>query len=1556
MPRARSTKRGGGRIMVAAAVGDGGGAAVPRSGEGGGVSAEGANRERTSRDRLPAAGTTSSTPSPESHTPAAAAAPAATAATYARLAQRSSTRLALQRSTFSPSPSAAANPSSVRRPHRSTRVNRLAEKGAAATPACGGGLAGGRQVATAVSVAVPKRASRRLSGGEALVSMRDANDNLDRVVLLRKRKSAGGAGAVTSAGVAAKIHRATGQQQQRQQQAGQNPFGPSNAVDSNTNPNPNPTPGVPGGFDTSNDAGAAAGTSARAAGADASADASADAGAASDNIAPGPKPGAARKTLSTNLSWPPSRLASVTTACVPTAALDDLHTSSSLGTCAAANSASATASRTRAAGSGDRAGRVLRTTAPAAPLSTAVVPDSGTAGRRRDAETGLLVKGGAFTAAGGADTLGAIPAAPNGQQRAEARRQVLPPAQQQQQQHSGQEKEGGVAERVGAGVVATPTVGTTGTTAIKLQPMSAIVAAAAAAATAALAARAAAATAAAAAADVASVGSGESKALRSTAQAAAAAGDSGGPVRADFTGWHSWPKTRQGSRPEVGGIEDASGKVDMNGSGAGLPLLQASPYPSSEGGAGEKNGGESSDDGTGGGGSSGTKDEEGRRLEKKQEPADPKQKVRAQTPPEQEVPEPAAPKPEANKEQLPRKQHKPLQQQPTTPEPPPQKASTPAPSNLKAPKRKDPRREPLKWNGTASGVGRASGRSGSGRTLRKTTANATRSRSKPVAAGGSAASDSAAIPPTGVRGGKPGRGFPIGAPRRAQRQAAATAAAAAAMRPGRSRTATGAAAGAAATRANARNPERSPSSEKVAVGSCAASTRGKRKRQGGDGGVALPSKTPRRPGRHATVSGVAAVAVSAAAAVLHPGTATTPLQMPEKMRPSSGRGSCGGGGRGGKADEDRSGESSGSIPNVESTELEDNSGGGGKACGDRNGQGSARVSMVKGTDVGDESVGAGAGGKSDDDRTGEGSRIVSTVEGKDPGDDPGGGGNGGLPAVVGRGSAPVAPAAVGGTSYAGSARQVNNTPGGGKAGRARRNKKKNKKGAVGSPPNAAAEVRFLKSKEAHAVPLTPTPRYYLPADQGGPIIEDAAGVPASEQGDGIGGGRRFRPALSEGGADVVWDRRRFNLTAPAKVGGGGGRGGCCCCVGAAVDEATTEEAGCLSADSSPETAGSPPHGSDGGDGGHDKGKGKDPPPPRDSTPRARKKKRTLTLREKQDDIFETLVNSSRQKDLITPQEYGHAGGYFGDREQPFKVVVHPHVHFVADAHAYMMEKNEVIGWLGGWYDEEKKVLYVQTAVPCREDQELSGGARGMTEVSMCQASSFHTSEAIRGRRLQLVGWYHSHPKFVNDPSPIDVENHQMFQKDENGEGSSGAWIGLIVGRKTSPSDFRWFRNAHVERVMRDENGELVHTETVLCPMLLRTHLASSVVSPAAAAVAAAAIASASASTPEEETAARIETPTSETGAAALATVGATVGGGEAAAGTGAASFNTAPLRNTEGAQTPRAECLASHSAGHLEVCRDRRLCASGGWEEAGVLAGGTGERADGGGGDGAVDV
>ncbi|CAM9270813.1 unnamed protein product [Hapterophycus canaliculatus] len=269
----------------------------------------------------------------------------------------------------------------------------------------------------------------------------------------------------------------------------------------------------------------------------------------------------------------------------------------------------------------------------------------------------------------------------------------------------------------------------------------------------------------------------------------------------------------------------------------------------------------------------------------------------------------------------------------------------------------------------------------------------------------------------------------------------------------------------------------------------------------------------------------------------------------------------------------------------------------------------------------------------------------------------------------------------------------------------------------------------------------------------------------------------------------------------------------------------------------------------------------------------------------------------------------------------------------------MMEKNEVIGWLGGWYDSINKILYVQTAVPCKEDQDVSSGERGRTEVSMCQTSSLDTSEAIREHGMQLVGWYHSHPKFVNDPSPIDVENHQLFQA----TGSAGAWVGLIVGRKTSPSEFRWFRNAPAERVLRDSHGEPIGTETVLCPMLLRTTLASSITSPAAAAAGAAATAAEVAALTAAATAAPARPPESaEPGTASSAPTRVPL----------SPRTRTPPQRTPPTAGKPAVEsgalgCLSSEKGGARRAA-EKSVQGGNGTGEGGGTGGGR-ERAVGGG-------
>lgn len=47
----------------------------------------------------------------------------------------------------------------------------------------------------------------------------------------------------------------------------------------------------------------------------------------------------------------------------------------------------------------------------------------------------------------------------------------------------------------------------------------------------------------------------------------------------------------------------------------------------------------------------------------------------------------------------------------------------------------------------------------------------------------------------------------------------------------------------------------------------------------------------------------------------------------------------------------------------------------------------------------------------------------------------------------------------------------------------------------------------------------------------------------------------------------------------------------------------------------------------------------------------------------------------------------------------------------------------------------------------------------------------------RGQRL--LGWYHSHPQFQVDPSNIDVNNHDNYQKLFEREGVP--FVALIIG-------------------------------------------------------------------------------------------------------------------------------------------------------------------------------
>lgn len=184
-------------------------------------------------------------------------------------------------------------------------------------------------------------------------------------------------------------------------------------------------------------------------------------------------------------------------------------------------------------------------------------------------------------------------------------------------------------------------------------------------------------------------------------------------------------------------------------------------------------------------------------------------------------------------------------------------------------------------------------------------------------------------------------------------------------------------------------------------------------------------------------------------------------------------------------------------------------------------------------------------------------------------------------------------------------------------------------------------------------------------------------------------------------------------------------------------------------------------------------------------------------------LAKTLARELRSKNvephlLISPYRFGEEGGVVPNQVQPFTVKVHPQVGFVCDVHSHMSDA-EVIGFLAGKWDPESKCLYIQTAVPCtatvREED------FGETDVEIDPEGEWRCSQIIQDLNLEVVGWYHSHPKFIPNPSVIDIQNQQQHQGMMAEE--SKPFVGLIVsphekGKSTNEALHRWFATEKYE--------------------------------------------------------------------------------------------------------------------------------------------------------------
>ncbi|KAF7728178.1 hypothetical protein EC973_006572 [Apophysomyces ossiformis] len=138
--------------------------------------------------------------------------------------------------------------------------------------------------------------------------------------------------------------------------------------------------------------------------------------------------------------------------------------------------------------------------------------------------------------------------------------------------------------------------------------------------------------------------------------------------------------------------------------------------------------------------------------------------------------------------------------------------------------------------------------------------------------------------------------------------------------------------------------------------------------------------------------------------------------------------------------------------------------------------------------------------------------------------------------------------------------------------------------------------------------------------------------------------------------------------------------------------------------------------------------------------------------------------------------------------QPFQILVHSNVLLSMDFHAHLMT-TEIIGFLAGEWDKQKMLMTVKKAYPCRS---LNTG-HNEVNVEMDPTSAIETRQLIEENNMKVVGWYHSHPTFIPDPSLVDIENQRNYQilcRDECLEGNQNKTVEPFVGAIVGPYDPR----------------------------------------------------------------------------------------------------------------------------------------------------------------------
>ncbi|XP_075731663.1 histone H2A deubiquitinase MYSM1-like [Rhipicephalus microplus] len=110
---------------------------------------------------------------------------------------------------------------------------------------------------------------------------------------------------------------------------------------------------------------------------------------------------------------------------------------------------------------------------------------------------------------------------------------------------------------------------------------------------------------------------------------------------------------------------------------------------------------------------------------------------------------------------------------------------------------------------------------------------------------------------------------------------------------------------------------------------------------------------------------------------------------------------------------------------------------------------------------------------------------------------------------------------------------------------------------------------------------------------------------------------------------------------------------------------------------------------------------------------------------------------------------------YDEGQEPFNIEVSVTAFLKMDIHAHLLN-TEVIGLLGGYYDMHQNCLVISTAEAC--DSVSTDLECEMDSVSQTQAM-----ESLQEQGFDVVGWYHSHPTFVPNPSVRDLATQRDYQ-------------------------------------------------------------------------------------------------------------------------------------------------------------------------------------------------